>query len=85
MGPPRAVDACRCRLHLSLLIGELVFAAGCARAEHVEVGVLAGSPLSAFLATLVLVARNRVYRRIAEAQERGADVAGVGDGHRRRD
>lgn len=53
---------------VSLLIGDLAFGAGSAREEHVKVGVLAGSLVSAMLASVVLRARNRVYRRI-EAQE----------------
>jgi NhaA family Na+:H+ antiporter len=54
---------------VSLLIGELAFGAGSARDEHVKVGVLAGSLLSASLATLVLRARNRTYRRLREATD----------------
>lgn len=50
---------------VSLLINELAFGHA-ERAEHVKLGVLAGSLLSALVATVVLRARGRAYRRIAE-------------------
>jgi NhaA family Na+:H+ antiporter len=51
---------------VSLLIGRLAFGADSDRHAHVTVGVLTASALAAFLATLVLRARNRVYRRLTE-------------------
>ncbi|MFT4286751.1 Na+/H+ antiporter NhaA [Nocardioides sp.] len=51
---------------VSLLIGELAFGHGSVRDEHVKVGVLVGSVAAAVLAAVVLRARNRVYRRIAD-------------------
>jgi len=54
---------------VSLLIGELAFGAGSLRDEHVKVGVLAGSLLSATAAAVVLVTRNRTYRRIQEVAD----------------
>jgi NhaA family Na+:H+ antiporter len=48
---------------VSLLIGELAFGAGTTRDEHVKVGVLTGSLVSALCAAVVLGARNRTYRR----------------------
>ncbi|HEY8582525.1 MAG TPA: Na+/H+ antiporter NhaA, partial [Capillimicrobium sp.] len=51
---------------VSLLIGELAFAEDHTRAEHVKLGVLVGSILAAVAATVVLRARDRVYRRIEE-------------------
>jgi Na+:H+ antiporter, NhaA family len=53
---------------VSLLLGELAFGAGSARAEHVTVAVLAGSVAAATLAAVVLRMRNRTYRRIAEQE-----------------
>ena len=44
---------------VSLLIGELAFGAGSVRDEHVKVGVLGGSLISALLATAVLRAARR--------------------------
>lgn len=53
---------------VSLLIGELAFD-GSAASDHAKVGVLAGSVLAALCASVILRARDRVYRRI-EARER---------------
>ena len=64
---------------VSLLIGELAFDPDTLTHEHVQVGVLAGSVLAAVLATTVLRARNRVYRRICEDEERDEDADGVPD------
>ncbi len=54
---------------VSLLIGELAFGPDSEADEHVKVGILVGSLVAAALASVVLRARNRVYRRI-EARER---------------
>jgi Na+:H+ antiporter, NhaA family len=48
---------------VSLLIGELAYGSGSVRDDHVKIGVLAGSVLAALLASVVLRARNRAYRR----------------------
>src|SRR3712207_1975680 len=64
---------------VSLLIGELAFGIGSEREEQVKVGVLAGSLLAGLLATLILRARNRTYRRLREAEERDSDDDGVPD------
>ncbi|WP_341926527.1 Na+/H+ antiporter NhaA [Nocardioides psychrotolerans] len=64
---------------VSLLIGELAFGQGSEREDHVKVGVLVGSLTAALLATIVLRARNRVYRRICELEERDDDGDGVPD------
>ncbi|WP_078315534.1 Na+/H+ antiporter NhaA [Mycobacterium sp. D16Q16] len=63
---------------VSLLIGELAFGAGSA-AEHVKVGVLAGSLTSAAVASVVLRLRNRTYRRIEAKETLDADHDGVPD------
>ncbi|TEA01082.1 Na+/H+ antiporter NhaA [Mycobacteroides salmoniphilum] len=63
---------------VSLLIGELAFGAGSA-AEHVKVGVLAGSLTSAAVASVVLRLRNRTYRRIEAKEILDADHDGVPD------
>ncbi len=55
---------------VSLLVGELAYGSGSERDAHVKLGVLAGSLLSALLATVVLRIRNRAYRRTCEAQDR---------------
>jgi len=69
---------------VSLLIGELAFGGGSPRNDHVKVAVLVGSVGAALLASVVLRARNRVYRRLCEAEERDADGDGVPDVYHRR-
>ena len=64
---------------VSLLVSELAFGSGTPRDEHVRLAVLGGSLLSALLATVVLRARERVYRRIAESELLDVDGDGVPD------
>ncbi|WP_432562500.1 Na+/H+ antiporter NhaA [Kineococcus sp. SYSU DK003] len=61
---------------VSLLIGSLAFGEGSPAGEHVTLGVLVGSTVSALIAAVVLSTRNRVYRRIE--QEEGVDADGNG-------
>jgi NhaA family Na+:H+ antiporter len=51
---------------VSLLIGELAFGTDGVSNDHAKVGVLVGSVASALLASVLLGARNRTYRRIEE-------------------
>ncbi|WP_063036158.1 Na+/H+ antiporter NhaA [Nocardia grenadensis] len=69
---------------VSLLIGELAFAGQPLREDHVRIGVLVGTLTAALLATLVLRARNRVYRRIAEEETRDDDHDGIPDVYQKR-
>jgi Na+:H+ antiporter, NhaA family len=64
---------------VSLLIGELAFGTGSAADDHVKIGVLLGSLVSALLATVVLRVRNAHHRRIAAAEETDSDGDGVPD------
>jgi Na+:H+ antiporter, NhaA family len=64
---------------VSLLIGELAFGVGSERYDHVKIGVLLGSLLSALLATVVLRIRNHDYRRIRVQEERDANADEVPD------
>ena len=64
---------------VSLLIGELAYGAGSPADEHVKIGVLLGSLLSALVATVVLRARNRHYRTIDELERQDDDGDGVPD------
>lgn len=64
---------------VSLLISELSFGAESAHNDHAKVGILAGSLLSALLASVVLRARNRYYRRIEELEARDEDGDGIPD------
>jgi len=61
---------------VSLLIAELAYGDGSAAAEHVTVGVLAGSILAAGLAATLLRRRNRVYRRLCADEEGAAAPTG---------
>jgi NhaA family Na+:H+ antiporter len=64
---------------VSLLIGELAFGTGSDQEEQVKVGVLTGSLLAGLLATVILRARNRTYRRLCADEERDSDRDGVPD------
>jgi len=64
---------------VSLLIGELAFGAGTPADDHVKIGVLLGSLLSALLATVVLRIRNRHYRRICAQEQLDTDADGIPD------
>ncbi len=64
---------------VSLLIGELAFGAGSAADEHVKVGVLLGSLVSAILAAIVLRSRNRHYRQITDRESVDLDWDGIPD------
>ncbi|RBY97165.1 Na+/H+ antiporter NhaA [Blastococcus sp. TF02-8] len=64
---------------VSLLIGELAFGQGSERDEHVKVGVLVGTLTAALLATVVLRARNRIYKRIALEETTDVDSDGIPD------
>jgi len=64
---------------VSLLVAELAFGADSPHNDHAKVAILAASVLAALLASLVLVGRNRRYRKI-EAEERvDADRDGIPD------
>jgi NhaA family Na+:H+ antiporter len=64
---------------VSLLIGELAYGTGSVRDDHVKVGVLCGSLLAAVIAAVILRARNRIYRRLCEEEERDTDLNGTPD------
>jgi Na+:H+ antiporter, NhaA family len=64
---------------VSLLIGELAFGYGTPAGADVKIGVLTGSVVAALLASVVLLSRNRAYRRIHETETRDADHDGVPD------
>ncbi|MBL6278088.1 Na+/H+ antiporter NhaA [Micromonospora fiedleri] len=68
---------------VSLLIGELAFGAGSEAGANVKAAVLAGSLISALLASVVLVRRNRVYRMIALKEQVDLDQDGVPDVYQR--
>ena len=59
---------------VSLLIGELAFGADSETGRHVTAAVLLGSLVSAVLASVVLLSRNRAHRRIAEREAAGTST-----------
>lgn len=64
---------------VSLLIGELAFRMDSLHGEHVKVGVLAGSMISAILAASILRSRNKAYREIARQEGIDDDGDGIPD------
>lgn len=64
---------------VSLLIGELAFAPGTPREDHIKTAILLGSLTSASLASIVLRWRNRLYRRLCAEEETDMDNHGVPD------
>lgn len=61
---------------VSLLVTELSFSAADPHHDHAKVAILLASVLAALLASVVLVARNRHYRRIEEG---GTEADGIPD------
>jgi NhaA family Na+:H+ antiporter len=68
---------------VSLLIGELAYGVGSTADEHVKIGVLAGSLVSALGATVLLRSRNRHYRHVEERERRDDDGDGIPDLYQR--
>ncbi len=64
---------------VSLLIGDLAFGEGTERDDHVKVGVLAGSLISATIAAAILRSRNKAYRDIHIVETRDEDHDGIPD------
>jgi Na+:H+ antiporter, NhaA family len=64
---------------VSLLIGELAYGLGSLADEHVKIGVLVGSIVSALVASALLLARNRRYRDIELRERADRDGDGVPD------
>lgn len=68
---------------VSLLVAELSFGLGAMQNDHAKVGILLASVLAAVLASVVLVSRNRRYRRIEEDERADADSDGIPDVYQR--
>ena len=64
---------------VSLLIGELAFGPTSDTDQHVKIGVLVGSLLSALLATIVLRRRNKIYSAAWVEEQRDDNDDGVPD------
>jgi NhaA family Na+:H+ antiporter len=69
---------------VSLLVGELAFGEGSERDDHVKAAVLTGSLVSAVLASIVLGTRNRVYKRLHDAEMLDEDQDGIPDVYQQR-
>lgn len=64
---------------VSLLVAELSFGHGSLHDDQAKVGILAASLLAAVLATVVLRARNRHYRKAEEDEKLDSDNDGIPD------
>jgi NhaA family Na+:H+ antiporter len=64
---------------VSLLVAELSFGHGTIHDDHAKVGILTASLVASLLATVVLRARNRVYRLAEEEEKVDADHDGIPD------
>lgn len=64
---------------VSLLVTELSFSSADPHHDHAKVAILLASVLAALMASVLLIARNRRYRRIAEAEAVDADGDGIPD------
>ncbi|WP_083473876.1 Na+/H+ antiporter NhaA [Frankia sp. R43] len=62
-----------------LLLGELAFDDDAGQANHVKIAIFVGSVAAAMFATIVLRARNRVYRRLAAEETVDLDADGIPD------
>ncbi len=68
---------------VSLLIGDLAYGEDKSREELVKIGVLTGSLLSAFLASVLLRSRNRTYKRLWFEETLDSDADGIPDVYQR--
>ncbi|MDV3129130.1 Na+/H+ antiporter NhaA [Mycobacterium sp. 21AC1] len=64
---------------VSLLIGDLAYGMGTDRDQHVKIGVLTGSVIAAVIASMVLMMRNRHYRKVCAEEARDEDHDGLPD------
>lgn len=64
---------------VSLLIADLTFAPGSSAYGHAKVAILTASVLAASIAAVLLMARNRRYRKISEQDAIDADRDGIPD------
>jgi NhaA family Na+:H+ antiporter len=64
---------------VSLLVAELAFGSGTPHNDHAKVAILAASVLAALLASLVLLSRNRRYRKIEAEEKVDANRDGIPD------
>jgi NhaA family Na+:H+ antiporter len=68
---------------VSLLIGDLAFGSSGDQEQDVKIGVLLGSVVSSLIASVVLVSRNRTYKRIEVEESRDDDRDGIPDAFQR--
>jgi NhaA family Na+:H+ antiporter len=70
---------------VSLLIAELAFDADETQLAHSKLGILTASVVAAFLASLLLLRRDRAYREIAAVENADEDGDGIPDVYQRDD
>jgi NhaA family Na+:H+ antiporter len=70
---------------VSLLIAELAFEADETQLAHAKLGILTASVIAAFLASLLLLRRDRAYREIAAVENADEDGDGIPDVYQRGD
>jgi Na+:H+ antiporter, NhaA family len=68
---------------VSLLIAELAFDTDETQLAHAKLGILTASVIAAFLASLLLLRRNRAYRELADLENRDDDGDGIPDVYQR--
>ncbi len=68
---------------VSLLIAELSFGIGNIHNDDAKIAIMIASLLASLLASVILVTRNRRYRRIAEEEAEDADGDGIPDVYQR--
>jgi NhaA family Na+:H+ antiporter len=70
---------------VSLLVAELSFGAESAHNDDAKIAIMIASVLASVAASVILLARNRRYRRIADQEAVDSDGDGVPDVYERRD
>ncbi|GHD49410.1 Na+/H+ antiporter NhaA [Mycetocola manganoxydans] len=68
---------------VSLLVAELSFGLGAIENDHAKVGILVASVLAAVLASILLLSRNRRYRKLELEESVDADADGIPDVYQR--
>lgn len=66
---------------VSLLVAELSFSSGSGHLDHAKIAILGASVIAALAASMILVLRNRHYRRIAAEEEVDRDEDGIPDAY----
>src|SRR5690606_31818740 len=68
---------------VSLLVAELSFPVGSQENDHAKVAIFLASLTAALLASILLTARNRLYRKLAALETVDEDADGIPDVYQR--